>query len=102
MKHLLKVFRGYALCPFGLDFNKVHVGENKKGKVCCKYRPTFYYKKNKLILQKILQKYDSEITILLSCKYCVRLSESTMADSGRHFLFKDIVILYKVLSSNLN
>ena len=57
------------------DFNKVHVGENKKGKVCCKYRPTFYYKKNKLILQKILQKYDSEITILLSCKYCVRLSE---------------------------
>ena len=23
---------------------------------------------------------------------------ATMADSGRHFLFKDIVILYKVLS----
>ena len=40
-------------------FNKVYVGETeKKCRVCCKYRFLFFIKKNKLILQKCLQKYD--------------------------------------------
>ena len=73
------------------DFNKVHVGETKKGKVCCKYR-TIIIKKTKLILQKILRKYDLEITTLLSCKYYVRLSERGRKELLRRHIREKTVI----------
>ena len=54
--------------------------------------PCFIIKKKKLILQKILRKYDLEITTLLSCKYYVRLSERGRKELLRRHIREKTVI----------